>query len=50
MAELIDGRNAADPIALQFVPDVRELDVAPEERADPIGDHAKSPVKGFVHR
>jgi lysine 2,3-aminomutase len=50
MAELISSKDPADPIARQFVPDVRELDVAPEERADPIGDHAKSPVKGIVHR
>ncbi len=50
MAALIDSKDAADPIARQFVPDARELDTAPEERADPIGDHAKSPVKGIVHR
>ncbi len=50
MAELIDSKDAADPIARQFVPDARELDIAPEERADPIGDHVKSPVKGIVHR
>ena len=50
MAELIDARDPADPIARQFVPDVRELDVTAEERADPIGDHAKSPVRGLVHR
>ena len=50
MAELIDARDPADPIARQFVPDARELDTAPEERADPIGDHAKSPVRGIVHR
>jgi len=50
MAELIDAKDATDPIARQFVPDARELDRAPEERADPIGDHAKSPVKGIVHR
>lgn len=50
MAELIDPRNPADPIARQFVPDTRELVTAPEERADPIGDHAKSPVRGIVHR
>ncbi len=50
MAELIDTRESADPIARQFVPDARELVVAPEERADPIGDHAKSPVRGIVHR
>jgi len=44
-------RLAHDPrIARQFVPDVRELVVAPEERADPVGDATHSPVKGIVHR
>ena len=38
MARLIDRGDPADPIARQFVPDVRELQHAPEERADPIGD------------
>ncbi len=50
MAELIDTTDAHDPIARQFVPDRRELDRAPGERADPIGDLAKSPVRGLVHR
>lgn len=50
MAELIDTGDARDPIARQFVPDVRELDTTPDERADPIGDHVKSPVRGIVHR
>jgi lysine 2,3-aminomutase len=50
MAELIDAKDADDPIARQFVPDVRELDTRPEERADPIGDFAKSPAHGIVHR
>lgn len=45
------ARLAVDPrIARQFVPDARELTVAPEERADPIGDGAHAPVKGIVHR
>ena len=39
-----------DPIARQFVPDAGELDVAPNERADPIGDHAHARSKGIVHR
>ncbi|MBU6474073.1 MAG: lysine-2,3-aminomutase-like protein, partial [Alphaproteobacteria bacterium] len=39
-----------DPIALQFVPSSDELVVTPEERADPIGDAAHSPVPGIVHR
>ncbi|WP_137130495.1 lysine-2,3-aminomutase-like protein [Rhizobium sp. FY34] len=50
MAALIDPDDAHDPIALQFVPDLRELDTTPQERADPIGDGAHSPVKGIVHR
>ena len=32
------------------MPDRRELDEQPEERGDPIGDHAHSPVEGIVHR
>ena len=50
MAELIDRADAQDPIARQFVPDPSELDVRPEESADPIGDDAHSPVHGVVHR
>jgi lysine 2,3-aminomutase len=50
MAGLIDPADPNDPIARQFVPDPAELDVKPEERADPIGDHAHSPVEGIVHR
>ncbi|MGQ0671810.1 MAG: lysine-2,3-aminomutase-like protein [Hyphomicrobium sp.] len=46
----IDRNDRADPIARQFVPDVRELQHRAEELADPIGDHLKSPVKGLVHR
>ncbi|HKF73890.1 MAG TPA: lysine-2,3-aminomutase-like protein [Stellaceae bacterium] len=50
IAELIDPADPADPIARQFVPDLAELVVTPEERADPIGDERFSPVKGIVHR
>jgi lysine 2,3-aminomutase len=51
LAGLIDRTNLAqDPIARQFVPDIRETEIAPEERADPIGDELRSPVKGIVHR
>jgi lysine 2,3-aminomutase len=50
MAELIDASDPDDPIARQFVPDARELDAAPEELADPIGDRAHTPVRGIVHR
>ena len=50
IAALIDTNDPADPIARQYLPDIAELDVRPEERADPIGDHARSPVAGIVHR
>ncbi|WP_114943715.1 lysine-2,3-aminomutase-like protein [Microvirga calopogonii] len=50
MAALIDRSDPDDPIARQFVPDPAELNVTAEERADPIGDLAHSPVEGIVHR
>jgi lysine 2,3-aminomutase len=50
MAALIDPDDPADPIARQFIPDMRELATVPGERADPIGDAAHSPVEGIVHR
>ena len=50
MAALIDAADPHDPIARQFVPDPAELDVQPDETADPIGDDAHSPVEGLVHR
>ena len=51
MLALIDrGDLARDPIARQFVPDVAETEISPDELADPIGDEARSPVKGIVHR
>lgn len=50
IAELIDPKDPGDPIALQFLPQLRELENSPAERPDPIGDHAHSPVKGIVHR
>ena len=50
VAEMIDPNDPDDPIARQFVPDGQELLLGPEERDDPIGDHAFSPVEGIVHR
>ncbi|AFL54617.1 lysine 2,3-aminomutase [Sinorhizobium fredii] len=50
VANLIDRDDPNDPIARQFVPDAAELMLMPEERADPIGDSAHSPVSGIVHR
>jgi lysine 2,3-aminomutase len=50
MAALIDPNDPNDPIAHQFVPNPAELVVTAQERADPIGDLAHSPVEGIVHR
>jgi lysine 2,3-aminomutase len=50
MASLIDTGDPDDPIARQFVPSTEELVTGPGENADPIGDHAHSPVAGIVHR
>lgn len=47
---LIDPADDADPIARQYLPSVHELDVMPQELADPIGDEAHASVKGIVHR
>ena len=50
MMELIDFNEPADPIAQQFIPSTKELNILPEELADPIGDFPHTPVKGIVHR
>ena len=50
MAALIDPADAADPIGRQFLPSAAELSAHAGELADPIGDQAKSPVPGLVHR
>lgn len=39
-----------DGIGRQFVPDVAELTIRPEELYDPIGDLAHSPARGLTHR
>src|SRR5215468_6317293 len=50
IVNLIDRNDPSDPIARQFIPDPAELDARPQERPDPIGDDAFSPVEGIVHR
>src|SRR3981081_1751647 len=50
IAALIDPGDPDDPIARQFIPSAEELVVGPGESADPIGDHAHSPVAGIGHR
>jgi len=50
VVKLIDRVDPNDPISRQFVPSETELSTTPDERADPIGDEAHSPVPGIVHR
>ena len=50
VADLIDAADPDDPISRQFIPDPAELQTAPDERSDPIGDTSHSPVRGIVHR
>ena len=50
IAALIDADDPDDPIARQFIPSAAELTLEQGENADPIGDHAYSPVSGIVHR
>ena len=50
IAALIDPDDPDDPIARQFIPSAEELVTQGSESADPIGDHAHSPVTGIVHR
>ena len=50
LVALIDPADPADPIARQFIPSADELVEQPGENADPIGDDARSPVGGIVHR
>lgn len=48
MRRLIGRRD--DPLGRQFVPDPRELQMAPEERSDPIGDEVHGVQPGLIHR
>lgn len=50
MAALINKADPADPIGLQYIPDVAELITAPHELEDPTADAPFTPVKGVVHR
>ena len=50
LLSLVDPADPNDPIARQYLPSLAELTLLAEERADPIGDAAHSPVPGIVHR
>lgn len=46
----MDPSDASDPLALQVIPDSRELTNAPDDLEDPVGDAAKSPLPWVVHK
>ncbi len=50
VADQIHQSGSHGPVAKQYIPDIRELCTTPQERTDPIGDDAHTPVKGIVHR
>ena len=50
VAGLMDPDDPLDPIARQYIPSAEELVAQPNEKPDPIGDDAHSPVSGIVHR
>jgi lysine 2,3-aminomutase len=50
VAALIDPDDPFDPIARQYIPSAEELAVRADEKPDPIGDNAHSPLSGIVHR
>lgn len=50
VADLIRMPPGNDPIARQYIPDLRELENIPSESSDPIGDRRHMPIEGIVHR
>lgn len=46
----LEAEGGQGPLARQYLPSVAELSLEPQERVDPIGDHAHAPVPGVVHR
>lgn len=50
MAQRIDKNNPHDPIAKQFIPNIAEKNILPEELNDPVGDNAHTKIKGIIHR
>ncbi len=50
LADRITAGGTDGALARQYVPQAAELQTAPHERADPIGDAIHSPLKGLVHR
>ncbi len=50
MYQQINMDDANDPIAMQFIPTAKELNILPQEKSDPIGDDPHMTIKGLIHR
>ena len=48
--QTISGPVDTDPVARQYIPQLEELKILPQESTDPIGDDVHTPVRGIVHR
>src|SRR5690348_427336 len=48
--ERMDPTDPSDPLALQVLPDPRELEADPLDLVDPVGDGAKSPTPWVVRK
>ena len=49
-ASLIDPSDPHDPIRMQCIPSIREMDPCADDMADPLGEEHDSPVPHIVHR
>ncbi len=52
ISALIESLSGAEKAAIsrQYIPDMKELNILPDEDSDPIGDNIHSPANGIVHR
>ena len=49
-ASLMDSHDIYDPIRMQAVPSISEMNVFPWEMQDPLNEEGSSPIKNIVHR
>ncbi|MCG8428251.1 MAG: EF-P beta-lysylation protein EpmB [Chromatiales bacterium] len=49
-ASLIEKRNPRDPLLLQILPDIQELNKEPGFITDPVGDLTHHPAPGIIHK
>ena len=47
---LISPFDPSDPVRMSVVPNIREYDIAEDEKDDPLNEDGCSPVPGLVHR